>query len=247
MGDYSRQEAAERAGISVEDLNLFVEQGMLAPADPDRLSAGDVRKAGLLHNLLAAGIPMDGLAAAFRSGAMSLDFMDSPEYERFSSLSDVTFQELSRRTGIPVQLLMVIREAVGGSQPSPEDRVRDNELTIIPFIELQLKEKFRPIAIERLLRGHGDSLRRMAEQEGDWWRSEVILPRLQAGMTGDDVSNVDFSERMAVLAEEARRAIHRDRSGGAQGRRRRDAAALSASSVGRPLEPLYRSRPRNQR
>lgn len=208
MGDYSRQEAAERAGISLDDLNLFVEQGMLAPADPDRLSAGDVRKAGLLHNLLAAGIPMDGLAAAFRSGAMSLDFMDSPVYERFSSLSDVTFQELSRRTGIPVQLLMVIREAVGGSQPSPEDRVRDNELTIVPFIELQLKEKFRPIAIERLLRGHGDSLRRMAEQEGDWWRSEVILPRLQAGMTGDDVSNVDFSERMAALAEEARRAMY---------------------------------------
>jgi len=208
VGDYSRQEAAERAGISLEELNQFVELSVLTPGDGDRFTAGDVRKAGLVHNLLAAGLPKDGMVAALRSGALSLDFMDRAEYERFSSLSDVTFQELSHRTGIPVQLLMVIREAVGGSQPSPEDRIRDNELAIVPFIELQLAKEFRPIAIERLLRGHGDSLRRMAEQEADWWRSEVILPRLQAGQSASDVSQVEFSEEMAALAEQARLAMY---------------------------------------
>ena len=208
MSDYSRQEAAERAGINVEELSGLVELAILHPGEGDRFTSGDVRKAGLVHNLLAAGLPMDGMVAALRSGALSLDFMDRAEYERFSSLSDVTFQELSARTGIPVQLLMVVREAVGGSQPSPEDRVRDNELAIVPFIELQLEEQFRPIAIERLLRGHGDSLRRMAEQEADWWRSEVILPRLQAGQSASEVSQVEFSEEMAALAEQARRAMY---------------------------------------
>jgi adenylate cyclase len=102
---------------------------------------------------------------------------------------------------------MVIREAVGGAQPSPEDRVRDNELAIVPFIEIQLREGFREIAIERLIRGHGDSLRRMAEQEADWWQSEVVMPRLQAGMSVPEVSNVDFSEELAALAEQARQAM----------------------------------------
>ncbi|MGH2393492.1 MAG: adenylate/guanylate cyclase domain-containing protein [Candidatus Limnocylindria bacterium] len=207
MSDYSRQVAAERAGVSLDELNQLVELEVLPQRDGDRFTAGDVRKAGLVHNLLAAGLPRDGMVAALRSGALSLDFMDSPVYQRFSSFSDVTFEELSNRTGVPVDLLMVVREAVGGSQPSPEDRVRDNELAIVPFIELQLKEGFRPIAIERLLRGHGDSLRRMAEQEADWWRSEVVLPRLQAGMSVPEVSNVDFSEELAALAEQARQAM----------------------------------------
>lgn len=207
MGGFSRQEAAERAGISVEELNQYADLGALVPQSDDTFTAGDVRKAGLVHNLQAAGLPLDGMAAGLRSGALSLDFLDTPVYQRFASLSDVTFQELSQRTGVPVQLLLVIREAVGGSQPSPEDRVRDNELAIVPFIELQLKEGFRPIAIERLLRGHGDSLRRMAEQEAEWWRTEVILPRLQVGMKMPEISNVAFSEEMAAKAEQARQAM----------------------------------------
>jgi adenylate cyclase len=207
VSEYSRQEAAERAGISLDEMDQFVELEVLPQRVDDRFTAGDVRKAGLVHNLLAAGLPMDGMVAALRSGALSLDFMDTPVYQRFSSLSDVTFQELSTRTGVPVQLLMVIREAVGGAQPSPEDRVRDNELAIVPFIEIQLREGFREIAIERLIRGHGDSLRRMAEQEADWWQSEVVMPRLQAGMSVPEVSNVDFSEELAALAEQARQAM----------------------------------------
>jgi len=45
---------------------------------------------------------------------------------------------------------MVIREAIGLAQPSPDDRLREDEMAIVPFIELQVSEGFRPAAIERV-------------------------------------------------------------------------------------------------
>ena len=120
-------------------------------------------------------------AAAIRRGTLSLAFFDAAAYERFAALADETFRQVSDRTGIPLELLMVVREAIGMAPPSPDDRLRDDEMAIVPFLELQLAEGFRPAAIERLLRVQGDSTRRMTEQEGAWWHSEVIEPALAAG------------------------------------------------------------------
>ena len=78
---------------------------------------------------------------------------------------------------------MVIREAAGFAEPQAKDRVRENELLIVPLIEAQVAEGFRPRVIERWLRVYGDSLRRIAETEGDWWHTEVEVPLLESGMT----------------------------------------------------------------
>ncbi len=116
-----------------------------------------------------------------QDGIFSLDFLDTPSYEKFSALSTETFEDASRRTGVPVELLMVVREAAGGAQPLPTDKMRESELEIVAYLELQIREGFRPEPIERLLRTQGDSLARMAAAEGDWWRSEVMMPRIEAG------------------------------------------------------------------
>jgi adenylate cyclase len=208
VGEYSRREAAARAGVSLEDVSRQVELGILAPEEGDRFSPGDVRRAGLVQSLVAAGIPLDGLAGAIGRGEVSFDFVDSPIYERLGALSDVTFQDLSAKTGVPVELLMVIREAVGSAQPSPTDRVREDELAIAPVIELQFAEGFRPIATERFLRVIGDSLRRVTETEGDWWYTEVIEPRVARGMSQSDAFSADFSDRMAGLVEQTLLAVY---------------------------------------
>ena len=61
---------------------------------------------------------------------------------------------------MPVELLMLIREATRLNPPQPDDRIRDGELPYAAFIELQVAAGFDPIAIQRLLRAAGDSLRR---------------------------------------------------------------------------------------
>jgi adenylate cyclase len=203
VATYSGQEAADRAGISLDDLGRQVEAGALTPDRADRFSAGDVRKAGLIKSLEAAGIPLDGLGELIRQGGLNLDFMDDDIYERFAALSNVTFQELSERTGVPVELLMVIREAVGSAQPTLQDRVREDELLISPFLEAQVKAGFRHTAIERLLRTTGDSLRRIAETEADWWYSEVLEPLVAQGMSPSEAANDANNNELTAISERA--------------------------------------------
>jgi adenylate cyclase len=157
----------------------------------------------MAKSLEDAGVPLDSVAAAIQRGALSLAFLDAASYERFATLAAETFWQVSDRTGIPLELLMVIREAIGMAQPSPDDRLREDEMAIGPFIELQVAEGFRPAAIERLLRVHGDSTRRITEQEAAWWNSEVIEPAMAAGRGPEEMGNTELADRTAPLSEQA--------------------------------------------
>jgi adenylate cyclase len=181
----------------------MIDLGIVAPEEPDRFTPGDLRRVLLAKSLEDAGIPLDAVATAIQNGSLSLDFLDAAAYERFAALAADTFRQVSDRTGIPIELLMVIREALGMAQPSPDDRLRDDEMAIVPFIEHQLAEGFRPAAIERLLRVQGDSTRRITEQEAAWWLSEVIEPAMAAGKGAEEIANSDLADRIAPLSEQS--------------------------------------------
>jgi len=199
MAHFSRAEAAERAGVQPAYLDRLIELGIIRPGGEGRLSAGDVRRARMVRTLEGAGFTLEGLAAGLRGGYLSLDFLDTAVYERFATLSDQTFQQLSERTGLPLHLLLLIREATGSAAPDPEDLVREDELGVVPLIENQLAMGFRPLAVERGLRVFGDSLRRMAETESDAWRSEIMEPLLAAGKGPDEVAEAGTDEAGARL------------------------------------------------
>ena len=176
METYELAEAADRAGVSPDELRELVEHGILQPDAAGRFTEGDVRRVGVVQGTVAAGIPVDVLAGMLRGGGFSLAFMDDPAYSRFSSLTSETFQEMSARTGVPMHLLIAVREASGGVTPAPEDRVREGERPIVTLLEFQLAHGFRPITLERNLRVFGDSLRRIAETGGDAWSSDSSSP-----------------------------------------------------------------------
>ena len=198
---YPRADAAQRAGVEPEFLDRLQTLGFLASEERDGFTSGDVRRALFAKSLDDAGIPLDGVADALRRGAISLDFLDADSYERFSAFADETFRQVSDRTGIPFELLSTVREAIGMTEPSPDDRLREDEMSIVPFLELQTSEGFRPAAIERLLRVYGDTTHRIAESEAAWWHSEVMEPAIAAGGGPDEISNVELSDRISPLAE----------------------------------------------
>jgi adenylate cyclase len=183
MAGYTRAEAAERAGVDTGYVDRLVELRILAPGADGTLSSGDVRRTTIVHTLERSGVPLDGIGAAVRSGALSLDFVDTATYERFAGLTRETFAELSERTGIPLELSLVIRQAIGAPHAGPDDRVREDELRVVPLVELQLANGFRPTAIERWLQVYGDSLRRVAETEEDYFGSEVVGRLLATGLS----------------------------------------------------------------
>jgi DNA-binding transcriptional MerR regulator len=204
-----RHQVAERAGVELDFVSRLVGLGILSPDDRDRFTPADVRRVTIVQALQRAGVPLEGIGRAVQSGLLSLAFVDTTTYDRLASLSEVTFAELSEQTSVPLELLMVIREAVGSAQPRPSERVRDDELLIVPLIQLQLASGVRPPVIERMLRVYGDSLRRIAETEADLWHAEV-MPRLAARMGPAEMMQAanQLSPRLARLGDQAVLAIY---------------------------------------
>jgi adenylate cyclase len=210
VSGYTRQEVAQRAGVDPDYVDRLVELGILPPAAGDAFSPGDALRARWVQSLERAGVPLEKLAAVIRDGALSFSFLDMGAYDRFAGLSGTTFHQLSAQTGIPLELLMVVREAFGFAEPRPEDTVREDELSVIPMIELQLAKGLRPVVIERWLRVCGDSLRRIAETEAAWWNSEVEMALLASGMTEAEMlqAQADLGSQMAPLIDQALFAIY---------------------------------------
>jgi adenylate cyclase len=211
VSEHSRLDVARKAGVDPGYVDHLVELGILKPGEGDGFSAGDVRKARWIQSLERAGVPLDEMAAAVQRGALSFSFLEMSAFDRFAGLAGVTFQEVSESTGIPIELLMVVREAFGLSEPSPQDFVREGELSLISTVEHQVRQGFRPVVIERWLRVYADSLRRIAETEADWYRTEVVEPFFEAGLTEAEMLEAqgEFGSQMAPLTEQALLAIYR--------------------------------------
>lgn len=208
MTRHSADDAAQRAGVEPGYLARLVDLGIIA-RDASGFSPGDVRRAMMANSLEEAGIPLDGVAAAMRSGAISLAFLDAPAYERLAALSPETFRETSARTGVPLELLTLVRETIGMAQPSPDDRMREDEMAMVPALQTMVSAGFRPISIERLLRVEGDATRRIAETEAAVWNADVIAPAMAAGESPEEAVHAELADQLGPLAEQAILATYR--------------------------------------
>jgi adenylate cyclase len=200
---HTRAQMVARSGIDAGFIDRLCELGILTPKADDRFTEGDVRRARILHALDSTGLPLDSLAEAIRTDEIDLGFVDDPAYSLFAGLTDETFDDASSRTGIPIELLFAIREAMGSPQPTVDDRIRELETGVIPAVELMVGYGIRPAVIERALRAFGDNLRRMAEVESDWWMSDVIQPVIASGGSLSDVGarTAEFANDLAPLSE----------------------------------------------
>jgi len=207
MAGLTPAEAARRAGVDPGEVEDFVRLGILRPDDEALLSIGDVRRIGLLRMLEEGGLPRAGIAAGFEQGILTLDFVDSPDYQRFPMLTAETFESAAARTGVPLPMATMIREAAGLGSAQPEDLMREDEQQVLPFVAAQVRLGFDPVAIERLLRAMSDNTRRLAEAEAEWWRSQVTEPGLEAGRKSDELADPDQSNNLNRAEEVAMLAI----------------------------------------
>ena len=205
MSHLSRQDTALRAGVSVETVDRYVELGMLTPTEGDRFRTGDVRRIAVYESLVGSGIPLEGMADVLGRGDASLDFLDDPLYDRFAGLTDVSFRQVAEQKGLPLDLVMVVREVAGGAAPNPDDLVREDEMQVIPMLAVAAEEDINPQATERLLRVLGDSLRRITESQAGWWQTEVAERFVARGIKPGDIGDatLDFGFRMNVAYEQA--------------------------------------------
>lgn len=210
MGSYSIEIAARRAGSSVAELRRLAALGLLDTADDGGYGDAEVRRVQLVQTLQHSGMPIEQVAQLVRDGGLSLDVLDGAISRVFAAMSDTTFEQLSGRSGIPVETLLGMRVATGGVAATPTDHVREDELRIMPLVEYQIEMGFQPRAVERALRVYGESMRRIAEAEAEWWRSQIQEPMLAAGRgAGELVRRAgETSPRLSNASDAAVMAIY---------------------------------------
>lgn len=196
--------------MEVESVSRYAALGLIDVDSTGEFSDQDIRRIQVFQTLEQAGLPIDGVAALVNSGRLSLDFIEAAGQYVFVPLSDRTFVEVSKSTGLSMETLASIRESLGGVPPDPDDLVGEEELDILALLEFQKSLGFRAHAIEQALRVYGESLRRMAETEAEWFRSEIVGPMLESGRTEQDVATFtsEIAPRLAQLSDEAVLAIY---------------------------------------
>jgi class 3 adenylate cyclase len=206
VGEFTREELARRAGVDVGFLDRLVEHRVVSGGEDDtRFTRADIRRARFVFGLERGGVPLDAVGAAIRSGALSLAFFDAGYWDRFGGLATKTYRVLSDETGLSLDLLLAVRESMGFARPEPDDPVREDELVVIPLLRTLIAIGADPVVLERHIRIWGESLRRIAEADGNFYRSQIEAPLLEAGLSWSDMVRAasDASEAMVPFLDPA--------------------------------------------
>jgi adenylate cyclase len=206
----SQEQVAERAGVESGYVQRLMDTGLLAAATDGSFTDGDARRVRLFRGLEQAGLRLEEVAEAVQRGGLSFSFLDRPVYDRFAGLSARSFREVSEREGIPLELLVVIRDAMGFAQADPDDPMREDELQLVPLIRMQLSRGVQPGGIEDWLRVYGDALRRIAETEANLWYTQITLPQLAAGLNEAEMQELtaEWGDEFAPPMDRAVLAIY---------------------------------------
>jgi len=159
-------------------------------------------------------VPLEAVGSAVRSGALSFGFFDASYWDRFGGLMGKTYRELSAETGLGVELLQAIRESMGFARPGPEDRVREDELAVVPLLRTLIGMGADPIVLERHVRIWGESMRRIAEADGTFYRAQIEAPLLRAGLSWSAMVQAasEATEAMVPLLDPALLSVYHAQS-----------------------------------
>ena len=210
MDGISERDVADRAGVEPDYVTSLVDVGVLAPTAGGTFTEGDVRRTRLYQGLERTGLPLEAIREALDAGELSFGWLDNPLYDLIAPLSRRSFRDVTVETGIPLELLRVLREAFGFALPDPDDWMREDELRVVPLIQKLVSSGFPTSVLDRLVRVYGDSLRRIAEVEADWWHRFVVLPTLASGMSEVEMheATLVFGVELAPLLEQALLAMY---------------------------------------
>jgi adenylate cyclase len=195
-------QVAERAGISESFARDLAEAGGFERG-PEELDAGSVRRAMLLSACVDAGMPLDAIASALRSGHITLRSLDRTYYERWGERLDTTWEELAAGSGLPLTFVRSMYEALGLPAPEPDDRPRVDEPDLLRAMALPYAGGFDQDALLRLMRVYGESLRRIARTETQMWHEFVDVPAERAGTSQRAIleAGAEFGEAIMSMID----------------------------------------------
>jgi adenylate cyclase len=183
MKGLSASGLADLAGVTEAEVGRLVDLGILVARDGDGpFLAADAPKVRLATACEQAGLPMAGIAAAIQQGRLSFAFLEAAPYRRWAVRSTRTYRQVSRQTGVPLALLGSALEAIGFARMAPDEPIREDELEVVPLLQLGHASGFLDqVWSTRLGRGYAEGLRLVAGVEAEVWQARFMAPMLAAG------------------------------------------------------------------
>jgi adenylate cyclase len=174
---------ADLAGVTEVEVRRLVELGILVVRDgADPFLDTDVQKVRLAVACEQAGLPMAGIAAAIQAGRLSFAFLEASPFRRWAVRSGRTYRQVSQEAEIPLDILGAVLESMGFAQAAPDEPMREDELAVVPLLQLGLSSGTFDLAwLTRLGRAHADGLRLLATAWTEAYQARFEGPALAAG------------------------------------------------------------------
>jgi adenylate cyclase len=185
MRPLSVDEVASRAGVEVEYVRRLAELGALEGRG-DGYSERDVHRVALLHTWEAAGLSPESILTAVREGELSFSFLQTPGWT-LPERPERTYREISEQQGVPLSLVLGLHEALGFQPPSPDERVRQDDLVMVELARTLLEAGAAEAVVRRAFHLYADNLRRLATAEAELYQAEVERRLRREGMTEADL------------------------------------------------------------
>jgi adenylate cyclase len=196
MTGLSASGLADLAGVTEGEVQRLVELGVLVPRDgPDPFLDTDVPKVRLAAGCEQAGLPMEGIAEAIRAGRLSFAFLEAAPFGRWAVRSTKTYRQVSQETGIPLETLGAVLEAMGFARMAPDAPMREDELAVVPLLRLGLASGTFDLAwLTRLGRAHAEGLRLLATAWTQAYQARFEGPTLESG--GDQRTAMEVAAQL---------------------------------------------------
>jgi hypothetical protein len=182
MKELSAAGLADLAGVTEPEVEQLVELGILVPRDgAGPFGETDVQKVRLATACERAGLPMEGIASAIRSGRLSFAFLEAAPYRRWAVRSARTYRQVSQETGMPLELLGDALESMGFAPMAPDEPMREDELEVVPFVQLgHTTGVLDQLWATRAGRAHAEGLRLIATAWVDVYHARFEEPSARA-------------------------------------------------------------------
>jgi adenylate cyclase len=183
MNGLSASGLADLAGTTTAEVQRLVELGILVARDgPDPFLDTDVQKVRLAAACEQAGLPMAAIASAIRAGRLSFAFLEAAPFRRWAVRSTRTYRQVSQETEIPLDTLGAVLESMGFARAAPDEPMREDELAVVPLLQLGLASGTFDLAwLTRLGRAHAEGLRLLATSWTEAYQARFEGPALESG------------------------------------------------------------------
>jgi class 3 adenylate cyclase/DNA-binding transcriptional MerR regulator len=188
MNRLTAAELARQAGTTNDMVDRFSGRGIITTGEDGLFDPVDLHRVRIALSMLEVGVSLDDMSRLVEEGRYSFRFIGEVFPQAPPPLLEQTFAEVSAETGLPMEAIETLYANWSLAVPDAKDRIRADDADMLRGRgELIQKFGLDPDMIVAASRFFGENLRKMADSQVRFFRSNIIDGLRERGMGWADV------------------------------------------------------------